>query len=268
MTRRGLPATALLVLALGCGGGVPRAGEVWQEPATGMEFGYVPAGRYRLGSPADEPGHEAQETVHEVVLTHGYWIGRREVTQAEWLALLPPPRRGFARPDPLAPAENVDWSEAQRLAEALAARSPGERFRLPTEAEWEIACRAGATTPYATGEWLRSDQANYDGRYPLPGQPLGDYLGRTAAAGSYPPNAWGLFDFHGNVWEWTLDDHCPYPAGPTTDPLAVCASGLKVIRGGSWLFDADSARCAVRYTHAPRDRGPSLGFRLVREARR
>jgi len=267
MTRRLGAAAVLLAAALGCAPLSPSAGTVWREPATGMEFAWIPPGRYRIGSPPEEPEHEAQEALHDVVLARGFWIGRREVTQAEWAALMPPPRRGFARIDPRAPAENVDWFEAQRLAARLAERSPGERFRLPTEAEWEIACRAVASTAYATGARLASDQANYDGRYPLPGQPPGEFLGRTAAASSYPPNAWGLFDLHGNVWEWTLDDHCPYPEGTAADPLAACASGLKVIRGGSWLFNADSARCAVRYTHAPRDRGPSLGLRLVREAK-
>ncbi len=85
--------------------------------------------------------------------------------------------------------------------------------------------------------------------------------------GSYPANAWGLFDFHGNVWEWCADEPCPYPAGDEKDPFRSCGQPLKVIRGGSWLFGADSARCALRYTHAPQDRGPSLGFRVVREPR-
>lgn len=268
MSVRGWAAVAILLAGCGCGRGAPEAGTVWREPRTGMEFAYVPAGRYRIGSPPDEPGHESQESLHDVELGRGFWIARHEVTQAQWAAVMPPPRRGFARPDAEAPVENVDWYEATRLAELLSRSAAGERFRLPTEAEWEVACRAGTSTAYSTGDWLGSDQANYDGRYPLPGQPRGEFRDRTLAPGSFPPNAWGLHDLHGNVWEWTLDDHCPYPAGVARDPLGRCATGLKVIRGGSYLFNADSARCAVRYTHAPRDFGPSLGFRLVREARR
>lgn len=268
MSRRGAAAAGALLAVLGCARGEAPAGDVWREPGTGMEFAWVPPGRYRIGSPPAEPGREAQEVRHEVRLTRGYWIGRREVTQREWTTVLPGEGGEFARADPQAPVENVDWYAAQRFAKRLTERSAGERFRLPTEAEWEIACRAGSETAYATGAWLTSEQANYDGRYPLPGQPPGRFLGRTAAAGTFPPNGWGLFDLHGNVWEWTADDHCPYPASEVVDPLGVCASGVKVIRGGSWLFNADSARCAVRYTHAPRDRGPSLGLRLVREARR
>jgi len=267
MRRRGVLAVALLAAALGCGGDLPATGARWREPVSGMEFAYVPPGRYRVGSPASEPGREPQETRHEVVLSRGYWIGRHEVTQRQWAAVMPASRRPFARLDPEAPVENVDWFAANELAARLTTRSPGERFRLPTEAEWEIACRAGSDTPYATSELLTSEQANYDGRFPLPGQPAGRFHGATTTVGSYPPNRWGLHDLHGNVWEWTLDDHCPYPQATARDPLATCASGLKVIRGGSWLFNADSARCAVRYTHSPRDRGPSLGLRLVREAR-
>ena len=89
--------------------------------------------------------------------------------------------------------------------------------------------------------------------------------GQTMAVGSFAPNAWGLHDMHGNVWEWTEDDYCPYTAGPAVDPSPRCNAPLKVIRGGSWYFAADSARCALRYTHRPQDRGFSLGFRVVRE---
>jgi len=258
-------AVVAAVIGTGCADGELAAGTRWREPLSGMEFAYVPAGTYRIGSPESEPGHEAQEALHQVTLSRGFWIGRFEVTQAEWSGVMGPEDRPWVRAEAEAPVENVDWYEAIELARRLSDRSTGERFRLPTEAEWEIACRAGTSTPYATGELLSSEQANYDARYPLPGQAAGEYRGRTTAAGTFSPNAWGLHDFHGNVWEWTADDHCPYAGAGVHDPLGLCASGLKVIRGGSWLFNADSARCAVRYTHAPRLRGPSLGLRLVRE---
>ena len=112
---------------------------------------------------------------------------------------------------------------------------------------------------------LSTADANYDGRYPLPGQALGSYRATPIAAGSLRANAWALHDMHGNVWEWCEDDFCPYQTNAITDPLGRCGSPLKVIRGGSWYFNADSARSALRYSHHPQDRGFSLGFRVVRE---
>ena len=141
----------------------------------------------------------------------------------------------------------------------------GPGFRLPTEAEWEYACRAGRRTAFGTGAAISSELANFDGREPHPGAEPGPYLGRPAPVGSYPPNDWGLYDMNGNVWEWCEDEHCPYPEAPVTDPVGSCGAVLRVIRGGSWYFGPDSARCALRYTHRPVDDGPSLGFRVVRE---
>jgi formylglycine-generating enzyme required for sulfatase activity len=116
--------------------------------------------------------------------------------------------------------------------------------------EWEYACRAGTTTPYSTGSFLTTNQANYNGEFPLPGQATGENRKQLTPVGSFPPNAWGLFDMHGNAWEWTNDAY---------------DESRKVIRGGSWRFNADSARCALRYNHRPQDGGDSLGLRLLRE---
>jgi formylglycine-generating enzyme required for sulfatase activity len=160
--------------------------------------------------------------------------------------------------------ENVDFDEVQGFLAALN-RQAGGGFRLPTEAEWEYACRAGTSTPFATGARLDATQANVHGGHPYPGGAPGPVRGRSLPVGSFTPNAWGLHDLHGNVWEWCADWHCPYDPGPATDPVGNCASGRRVIRGGSWAFGADSARCALRYTHRPQDRGPSLGFRVARD---
>ena len=137
-------------------------------------------------------------------------------------------------------------------AGAAGARASALRYRLPTEAEWEYACRAGTTAPFSTGESLSAAQANFKGKSPAP-------------VGTYPLNPWGLADMHGNVWEWTSDWYAPYAERATAniDPHGPASGEKRVIRGGSWNFDSDSARCALRYTHAPQDKGFSLGFRVA-----
>jgi formylglycine-generating enzyme required for sulfatase activity len=231
----------------------------WVEPATGMEFVNVPAGRFVMGSPPGEKGREAQERPHEVTITRPFHLGRFEVTREQWRRVMGEDPSHFTEALDV-PVERVSWIEVRKFLRRLEARSPGSRFRLPTEAEWEYACRAGSATAYNTGDTLSLAQANI-----LPAEGAGRAAGRTTRVGSYAPNAWGLYDMHGNVWEWTADEHCPYLEGATTDPRGRCGAALKVIRGGSWYFGADSARCALRYTHRPQDRGFSLGFRVVRE---
>jgi formylglycine-generating enzyme required for sulfatase activity len=239
----------------------------WREPVTGMVFLHVAPGRFRMGSGPEEKGRQEDETPHEVVLTRGFYLGRHEVTRAEWTAVMgrdPSQVRGCG---PRCPVETVSYLSIQEFIERLDKLSPdGSRFRLPTEAEWEYACRAGTSTPFSTGGNLTTEQANYDGRYPYEGHPPGRYLGRPAPVGSYLPNPWGFHDLHGNVWEWCEDRYGPSPAGEVRDPRGPDTGGRRVIRGGSWYFDANSARCALRYTHAVSDLGFSLGFRLVREA--
>ena len=202
-----------------------------------------------MGSPQTEPGHRPDERQHPVTIAKPFEISATEITQRQWTAIMGRNPSHF-RDDPDAPVEQVTWYDAQEFIRRLNARGHGH-YRLPTEAEWEYACRAGTTTAYNTGRYLSSSLANYDARYPLKNEPPGIYRGRTMRVKSFPPNAWGVYDMHGNVWEW-----CDSEYGD---------SGLKVIRGGSWYFDADSARSALRYTHAPYLKGFSIGFRVVRQ---
>ena len=198
-----------------------------------------------MGSPSDEAGREPSEAQHPVTIRKPFWMGKFEVTQAEWQAVMGGNPSSFHASGGDFPVEQVNWFEVHEFLKRLAARAPGNRFRLPTESEWEYACRAGTTTAYNTGSTLTREQANIA----MSATTAPAERGQTTRVGSFPPNPWGLYDMHGNVWEWTDDD-----AGP-----------LKIIRGGSWYFGADSARCALRYTHRPQDRGFSLGFRVVRE---
>jgi formylglycine-generating enzyme required for sulfatase activity len=229
-----------------------------------MRFVLIPAGTFVMGSPSTEAGHQDSETLHQVTISRPFYLGAREVTQREWLTVMGTNPSHFTGAGLELPVEEVNWFDAQQFLHRLNERHEG-RFRLPTESEWEYACRAGTRTPYAFGGVLSTADANYDGRYPLAGQPPSRYRGAPVAAGSLRANAWGLYDMHGNVWEWCADDFCPHPTKAATDPVGRCGSPLKVIRGGSWYFNADSARSALRYTHRPQDRGFSLGLRVVRE---
>ncbi len=259
--RTGVAAAAAVVLLGGCAAVAPSDDPArWVEPVTGMTFVRLPAGHFVMGSPADEPGREPQEVPHVVQLSRPTWMAAHEVTQAQWRAVMGTDPSHF-RGDDARPVERVSWHDARAFAATLSQRTPGNHFRLPTESEWEHACRAGGTTPFAMGATLDASQANV-GR--LMGGRL-DGRGQTVAVGTFPPNAWGLHDMHGNVWEWTDDAHCPYVLADARDPIGRCDSPHKVIRGGSWAFSADNARCALRYTHRPGDVGYSLGFRVVRD---
>ena len=218
-----------------------------------------------MGTPPSEVGHEAQATLHRVALTRPFYLGRTEVTQGQWQAVMDSNPSAFRDCGVDCPVENVNYDEIADFLARLSRRSDLV-YRLPTEAEWEYACRAGTSTPFSTGDNLTTDQANYAGDFPYPGFPEGVDRARTAPVASFPAKPWGFYDLHGNVWEWVEDFQCPYPEGPATGPLGICDSDRRVIRGGSWAFNADSARCGLRYTHRPHDRGPSLGFRVAFDA--
>lgn len=229
-----------------------------------MQFVLLPAGRFVMGSPLAEAEREAQERPHPVQISRRFYLGKYEVTQAEWTQVMGDNPSHFKTCGARCPVERVNWHQVQEFIAKLTRMSGGAKFRLPTEAEWEYACRAGTQTPFNTGANLTTAQANYQGEFPSAGFPAGANRGGTAPAGSYAPNAWGLYDMHGNVWEWCQDWRCDYPDTAVVDPVGNCRAEFKVIRGGSWCFNAASARSALRYTHRPQDLGYSLGFRLVR----
>ncbi len=218
----------------------------WVEPTTQMQFVLVPAGDFVAGSPSTEAGHQEDEALYPVRISRPFYMGAHEVTRRQWAAIMTPDVVGEADGD--LPIVNVNWHEVREFLDRINS-GVAERFRLPSEVEWEYACRAGTTTPYSTGERLSTSEANYNGDFPLAGQPSGENRNAVVRVGSFAANAWGLFDMHGNVWEWTNDGY---------------DDQRKVIRGGSWRFNADSARCALRYHHRPQDRGDSLGLRLAR----
>ena len=246
------------------------------EPWTGMTLVELPAGRFTMGSAASEAGRNDDELLHDVEITRPFLLGSTEVTQQEWRTVMGGAPSHFSSCGARCPVENVTFAEVQAFVaklndRAALARAPAPlRYRLPTEAEWEYACRAHSTGPFSTGENLTGAQANYNGTFPYAAFPAGEFRQKPTQAGTFGPNPWGLADMHGNVWEWTSDWYGAYAdtTAANIDPHGPASGEKRVIRGGSWAFDANSARCALRYTHAPQDKGFSLGFRVAADRAR
>lgn len=217
-----------------------------------MAFVLIPAGSFEMGS---ESGDADEQPVRLVTLDKPFYIGRFEVTQAQWFAVMESDPSQFTD-DPNRPVESVSWEDAQAFIAKLNATEPGAMYRLPTEAEWEYAARAGSTTAYAFG----ADAAQLD-----------DYAWYAANAGNitHPvgekqPNAWGVHAMHGGVWEWVQDRYGPYPSETATDSNRPPPGIRRVLRGGSWLSPAEDCRAASRSHAHPAFRGAHVGFRLVR----
>jgi len=237
----------------------------WMEPNTGMPFVLVRPGAFRMGLRPDEPGDLRPAPLHDVRIGRPFYLGRFEVTQKEWSRVMGTGPSHFATCGDRCPVETVTWLNVQEFLRRLQALDPGERFRLPTEAEWEYACRAGTDMRYGGTDTLTPELANYDATIPFDGITGDSLVGHPTPVGSYPPNPWGISDLQGNVWEWSQDEYCAYPTGSVADPRQSCGSDTIAIRGGSWYFSANAARCGRRYTHDKHDKGFSLGFRVVRE---
>jgi phosphate transport system substrate-binding protein len=236
-----------------------------------MRLSYLPPGRFTMGSPPTEPGRNNDERRVDVKLSRGVYMGATEVTQEQWAAVM---GADYVPPEGLHPSETggrrfigdtlpayVSWFEAAEFCRRLSEQDR-KYYRLPTEAEWEYACRAGTTTAFNTGDELPLSKANIDAeaapdgtapvRHPMP-------------VASFSPNAWGLYDMHGNVMEWCLDWKAEYRLGPLTDPIGPTTGTARVLRGGSWDHPARVARCANRWSNPPQVRTDYIGFRVVLE---
>ena len=227
----------------------------------GMKFALIPAGTFMIGSPSSEPKRYKNEKQHRVTLTKDFYMGVTEVTQDQWQEIMgnnPSSFKGDNRP-----VENVSWNDCQNFIRKLNLQEGGNKYRLPTEAEWEYACRAGAMIPFFTGSCISTDQANYCGIFPMPGCSKGRYRKKTIDVASFPPNAWGLYDMHGNVWEWCQDWSGDYPSGHVADPKGPSSGSYLVRRGGSWLFGAAECRSANRLAGSPVGSSNEIGFRLA-----
>jgi len=230
----------------------------------GMEFVYIAPGTFMMGSPSNESGRENDERQHQVTLTKGFYMQTTEVTQGQWKALMGHYPFYFEDCGDDCPVENVSWNDVQEFIRKLNQREGGNKYRLPAEAEWEYAARAGTDTPFAFGRCLSTDQANYKGNYPLPGCSEGENRQRTIRVASLKPNTWGLYDMHGNVWEWCQDWFGDYPSSAVTDPTGPSGGSRRVLRGGSWDSVARLCRSAFRIGVKPGSRLIFVGFRLLR----
>jgi len=231
----------------------------------GMKLVLIPKGTFMMGSPESEEGHQRNnETQHEVTISKDYYLGVYEVTQAQYEKVIGKNPSLFQRAivgNEIAdrPVENVSWDDTvefcKKLSDLPEEKKAGRLYRLPTEAEWEYACRAGGKTAFSFGESSES---------------LGDYawfIGngnfQTHPVGEKKANAWGLYEMHGNMGEWCSDWYGRYPKGAVSDPTGPKEGSGRVFRGGCWGNEAADCRSAVRYGYAPSSRGSFLGFRVA-----
>jgi len=228
-----------------------------------MTFAFVPPGSFLMGSNHPE-GYDNEKPVHRVEMTKGFFLGVSPAMQSQWAAVMgnnPSHFKGETRP-----VEQVSWRDCQEFCAKLgASQEPGLKVALPTEAEWEYACRAGTTTEYHFGDVITTDLANYDGTSSWNGSPKGRYREETTDVGSFPCNAWGLYDLHGNVVEWCQDrlDDNYYESSPSQDPICNNdQASNRVLRGGSWGFYPRICRTASRIRYLPAGRNDGIGFRV------
>ncbi|MEW6746611.1 MAG: SUMF1/EgtB/PvdO family nonheme iron enzyme [Planctomycetota bacterium] len=234
---------------------------------TRLEFVYIPGGTFTMGSPSSEKERGSDETPHQVTLSP-YLIAKYEVSQEVWEKKMGGNPSNFKNAK--YPVENVSWNDVHGDEGGRPARDSfcgRTGLELPTEAQWEYACRAGTTTPFAFGDTITPDQVNYDGNYPYGNAPKGQYRQKTVAVDAFEPNAWGLYNMHGNVWEWCADWYESYPSGAVTDPTGPSGGSDRVLRGGSWDSYAQGCRSAVRGRLDPGNRIYDLGFRPARSLR-
>ncbi len=251
-----------------------------------MKLKLIPSGKFLMGSPPDRKESPGDERQHEVEITSAFYLGIHEVTQAEYQFVMGynpsmfTPQRFAAELKGLDtsrfPVERVSWKDAAASCKKLSARTEekraGRTYRLPTEAEWEYASRGGAgvSAPFNVAGKpvfaLSSREANFDGTRPYGDGPNGPCLGRPTVVGSYPPNAFGLYDMHGNVFEWCADGYSRdyYKYSPRKDPFAPLGNnGLVVVRGGSFRDPGTLCRSAYRYNERAGHREMDIGFRIA-----
>jgi formylglycine-generating enzyme required for sulfatase activity len=252
-----------------------REAEFFSEDFSGgvrLEMVSIAGGTFLMGSPNSERGRNDSESPQHRVTVAPFFMGKYAVTQAQWKAVASFPKVSRdLNPDPSQfkganrPVEYITWEEAAEFCARLSKKT-GRDYRLPSEAEWEYACRAGTATPFYFGETMTSDLANYDSKYTYASGPKGQYRGETVPVRSFPPNAFGLYDTHGNVWEWCADPWHDNYSGAPSDGSVWEAGGneeRRVVRGGAWCFSPRLCRAACRSKHVAGIRVFYAGFRVA-----
>ena len=233
-----------------------------------LELVWIPPGKFMMGSPDSEQGRVGNEgPQHEVTISQGFWMSKYEITQEQW-EKMPPGANPSAVKNPRNPVEMVTWEDCNRFINELNSRVKGTnyhmQYRLPTEAEWEYACRAGTATAFHCGDSLDANQADFDGNFPGGKSAKGEYRQRPIDVGRFKPNAWGLHDMHGNVSEWCQDwGYGVYGHGPVTDPAGPEIGAVRVVRGGAWHNPASFCRSAFRNYNSATTRTAFMGLRVV-----
>ncbi len=240
------------------------AGDLRDDPLADADFVFVAPGTFLMGSPEEEFGRYGDETLHEVTLSAGFTLQATLVTQRQWKAVMGTNPSSFADRLPDRPVDGVSWEDCQAFIRRLNAAGK-HRYRLPTEAEWEYACRAGSSTAFCNGDITPSD-TELDTALDAVGWYHLNAGGAPQPVARKQPNAWGLYDMHGNLCEWCEDWYGKYPEGPVMDPVNTHPDEGRVCRGGSWASDAANCRSAARFSFPPKCRSDFVGFRLVRSA--
>ena len=250
---------ALVVICSISSTGCPSGGRDPVPGATrtfdGIEFQWCPPGTFAMGGPTIESGHEDDETLHEVTLTKGFWLSKHEITQSQWTDRIGE-NPSFFEGDDL-PVENVTWEDVQEFLVVLNTAVSGATYRLPTEAEWEYACRSETTTRFYWGNDAAETEIDDNAWY-------SENCVATQPVGELEPNAWGLLDMSGNVYEWCQDKYGVYPTNAVTDPIGSDAGNTRVVRGGSYVDAALECRTPNRDFRNPDVPIFNIGFRLLR----
>jgi len=224
---------------------------------------WIEPGEFIMGSPENEPERNDTEIQHKVTLTQGYWLAETACTQALWQTVSGENPSRF-KDQPQHPVEQVSWDDTIAFIQTCNhILNRAITLRLPTEAEWEYACRAGTDTAFSWGNDINPDQANYDGNYPYHDGVKGENRKQTVAVDHFTPNPWGLYQMHGNVYEWCADWRGDYPNEQVFDPTGVSRGHERVLRGGCWVCRGRSLRSASRDAFSPVIRFYFIGLRLA-----
>ncbi|SEA76955.1 Formylglycine-generating enzyme, required for sulfatase activity, contains SUMF1/FGE domain [Thiothrix caldifontis] len=227
-----------------------------------QDFRWIEPGTFLMGSPEDEAERRSNEIQHEVTLSKGFWLANTAVTQSLWETVM---GNNFSRfKDKNHPVDNVSWNDAQAFISKMNSMKEELQLSLPTEAQWEYACRAGTSTPFYLGEQINSERANFNGTTPYNNGRESEFRQQTVEVGTLHPNDWGLYEMHGNVQEWCQNWFSNYPVQPSLiDPIGPETGEHRVLRGGSWFSNGSGCRAAYRDYGSPTYRSGGYGFRFT-----